>query len=150
MGTSRTQEDEQGNCRNKNDVDANSEKRLMALGREQGTDHALFDRSKKPLDVLAMICSAAVGGRGEEGRGVHEKGCAVPGTRNQGRPQKKKRKKRRGQCNALHRQCNATQIEGGRGIIDKIQCKGGRADIGLGSSLLPVTSTAFVPKPCRE
>lgn len=85
---------------------------------------------------------------------MHEKGCAVPGTRNQGRPQKKKRKGKRGQCNALQCKCNATQTGvGGKKnlviIIDKIQCKGGRADIGLGKTLLPVLSTVFVPKSCR-
>ena len=111
----------------------------MALWRGQGTDHALFDRSEKPLDDLAMICSAAVGGRGRKGGRAHEKGCAVPGTRNQGRPQKKKSKKRRGQCNALQCKCNATQTEGGRGIIDKIQCKGGVQilDLAVPYCLLP-------------
>lgn len=81
---------------------------------KDGTDYALFDRSEKPLDDLAMICSAAVG-EVREGEGVHEKGCAVPGTRNQGRPQKKKGKERRGQCDALQCKCNATQTEDGRG-----------------------------------
>ena len=79
----------------KNDVVDNSERDAWALWREQGTDHALFDRSEKPLDDLAMICSAAVGGRGRKGGRAHEKGCAVPGTRNQGSPSEKEKKRKK-------------------------------------------------------
>lgn len=42
---------------------------------KDGTDYALFDRSEKPLDDLAMICSAAVEEVREGERGARERMC---------------------------------------------------------------------------
>ena len=135
----------------KNDVVDNSERDAWALWREQGTDHALFDRSEKPLDDLAMMCSAAVGeSEVRKGGGCTRKDVPsqVPGTKVA--PQKKKRTGRRGQCNALQCKCNATQTEGGRKkkIIDKIQCKGGGQILDLARSLLFCCLNG-VAKSCR-
>lgn len=135
----------------KNDVVDNSERDAWALWREQGTDHALFDRSEKPLGDLAMMCSAAVGeGEVRKGWGSTRKDVPsqVPGTKVA--PQKKKRTGRRGQCNALQCKCNATQTEGGRKkkIIDKIQCKGGGQILDLARSLLLCYPNG-VAKSCR-
>ena len=131
----------------KNDVVDNSERDAWALWREQGTDHALFDRSEKPLDDLAMMCSAAVGeSEVRKGGGCTRKDVPsqVPGTKVA--PQKKKRKGRRGQCNALQCKCNATQTEGGRKKKKnnwQNTMQGGRADIGLGK--IPIV---LLPQRC--
>lgn len=101
------QEDEQGNYRNKNDVDDNSEKRRMALWREQGTDHASFDRSEKPLDDLAMICSAAVGGRKGGGCTRKDVPSQVPGTK----VGLRKRKEKREEANVTRCNVNAMQLK---------------------------------------